>query len=150
MKGVIDPDHVPINRFKLLVIGTVTPVFTVVATSGVEEELEVEELPDRTVASMGRTGPMEFSISIPMHHRAEQAAMELWFIESRDPILPTYKKPAVLTHTSISGEEDFSYIFVDLFPYKRGLPALDMGAEGDMAVVTWHLKASTLIPLLVT
>lgn len=150
MKGVIDPDHVPINRFKLLVIGTITPFFTVTSTSGIEEELEVEELPDRTVASLGRTSSMEFSITIPMHHRAEQAAMELWFIESRDPISPGYKKPAVLTHTSVSGESDFSYLFVDLFPYKRGLPALDMSASGDLAVVTWHLKASTLVPLLVT
>lgn len=150
MKGVIKPDHIPINKFRLLVIGTISPTFTVISTSSIEEELETEELPDRTWVSMGRTGPVEFSISIPMHHRLEMAAMELWFAEGRDPISPGYKKPGVLTHSSLSGGTDVSYVFTDLFPCKRGLPALELGAEGEMAVVTWHLKASIVIPLVLT
>lgn len=148
MKGVLEDDHIPINKFRLLVLGTIAPIFTVISASGVEEELETEELPDRTVVSMGRTGPIEFTITIPMHHRLEQSAMELWYTESRDPILPTYKKPAVLTHYSISGESTTSFVFVDMFPFKRGLPSLEMGAEGELAVVTWHLKASVIIPLI--
>lgn len=147
MKGRIDEDHIPINRFQMFVIGTIAPFFTAVSLTGMEEELEVEELPDRTVSSMGRTGPVEFSMSIPMHHRQEQAAMELWFQESRDPILPTYKKPAVLSHTSISGANTVSYVFLDLFPFKRSLPSLEMGSDGEMAVVTWHFKAGVVVPL---
>lgn len=148
MKGVLEDDHIPVNKFRLLVLGTIAPIFTVVSATGVEEELETQELPDRTTVSMGRTGPLDFSVTIPMHHRLEQSAMELWFTESRDPILPTYKKPAVLTHYSISGGSTVSYVFTDLYPYKRGLPSLEMGSEGALAVVTWHLKASIMIPLI--
>lgn len=147
MKANLNEDHIPINRFQMLVIGTIAPFFTVISLSGIQEELETLEMPDRTWVSMGRTGPVEFSMSIPMHHRDEQGAMELWFQESKDPILPTYKKPAVLTHTSISGGNTVSYVFTDLFPYKRELPSLELGADGEMAVITWHLKASVVIPL---
>lgn len=149
MRTVLHKDHIPINKFKLLVIGTITPTFTVTSLSGIEEELEVEEMPDRTVVSMGRTGPVDFTIAIPMHHRAEQIAMELWFTESRDPVLPSYKKPGVLTHSSISGDTDVSYMMTDLFPYKRSLPSLEMGSAGELAVVTWGMRASVLIPLLI-
>lgn len=150
MKGVIEPDHVPINKFKFLVIGLLGPPYlTPVSISGVEEESEWTDLPDLTVAALGRTKAIEFSIGIPMHHREEQIALELWMIESREPQLPTYKKPCVLTHSTLSGS-DHSYVFTDAFPTRRALPTLNMADDGTMAVVTWTFKASLVMPLFIT
>ena len=149
MKGVIQPDHVPVNKYKFLVIGLLGPPYlTPVTVSGSTEESEWVELPDLTVAPLGRTRPVEFSIGIPMHHKAEQTALELWMIESREPQIPTYKKPCVLTHQSISGD-NMSYVYLDAFPLSRVLPNLSMADDGNMAVVTWNFKASLVLPLFI-
>ncbi len=92
MKGEIQPDHMPVNKFVFQVVGLIP--LTVIEMSGIEEELETTELPDRTVASGGETKAFEFTLMMPTHHTAEQAVMELWLQESKDPVSPTYKKPS--------------------------------------------------------
>lgn len=145
MKGVIKPDHMGVNNYTFQVLGLLT--LTATKVSGIEDELQTVELPDRTVASGGNRGPTEFSITIPLHHTLEQAAMELWYKESQDPVLPTYKKPCTLTHKSLSAQHSRSFTLVGVFPKKRTLPDLEMGNEGEMAEVEWMMSADDVIPI---
>jgi len=145
MKGEIQPDHIPLNKYEFLVIGLIP--LTAVEVSGIEDELETTQLPDRTVASGGNRGPTEFELTIPMHHQTERAAMEVWFRESQDPVLPTYKKPCTLLHKSISGATTCSYTLVGVFPKKRALPDLDKANEGELANVVWTMSADDVFPL---
>lgn len=145
MKSVLQSDHIPVNKYDMLVLGLPPMMFTEI--SGIEEELQVVELPDRTVASGGNTGPIEFTAMLPMHHLAEQAAMELWYAESQGDVSPLYKKPGTLVHKSISGQVLRTYTLINLFPSKRVLPDLEMGNEGEMAQVEWTFRADDILPI---
>lgn len=145
MKGTIQPDHIPVNKYDLLILGMPNIRFTEV--SGIEEELEIVDLPDRTKAPGGHTKPVEFTANAMMHHTVEQAAMELWFQESQDPVSPTYKKVATLIHKSLTGRTLKTYTLTGLFPSKRGLPDLAMENEGDAAQVVWTFSANDVLPV---
>ena len=54
MKGVIQPNHIPMNNFVLQVIGLPDIVFTEVGD--ISEIIDKVDLPDRTRASGGRSG----------------------------------------------------------------------------------------------
>jgi hypothetical protein len=145
MKGAIKPDHMATNKYELLVLGL--PPLTPTEISGLEDELQTTELPDRTRASGGNRGPSEMEITLPMHHLVEQAAMELWYKESQDPVVPSYKKVATLLHKSISGAVLRTYSLIAVFPTKRVLPDLEMSNEGEMAVVKWTLSVDDILPV---
>ena len=145
MKGEIKPDHMPVNKYTLAVIGII-PI-TATEVSGIEEELETTELPDRTIASGGNTKAFEFNIMVPMHHKAEQVAMELWFRESQDPVSPTYKKPVTLTHESLSGNASSNYSLGGVFPKGRNLPDLEKLNEGEIAQVEWVMSGDSILPI---
>jgi len=144
MKGAIQADHIPVNKYVLLVLGL--PTLTPTEIGGLEDELQTTELPDRTRASGGNRGPSEFTIMLPMHHTVEQAAMEVWFRESQDPVSPTYKKVATLIHQSISGNASRTYSIVNAFPTKRVLPDLEMENEGELAAVEWTISVDDIVP----
>jgi len=145
MKGDIQSDHIPVNKFVFSVLGLID--LTVTAVSGLDDELETVKLPDRTQASGGNRGPTNFDITIPAHHQLEQAAMEVWYRESQDPVLPTYKKPCTLTLKSISGQSSYRLSLVGVFPMKRGVPELDKENEGEMAGIVWSMSADDVIPI---
>jgi len=145
MKGKIDKDHIALNRFQLKVLGLAEIVATEIG--GLEDELETTDLPDRTRASGGNRGPTEINVSVPMHHTVAQAAIELWFKQSQDPVAPDYKRSATLIHQKISGSGDRSYTLSGMFPTKRTLPDLDMANEGEMAVVEWTFSVDDVIPV---
>lgn len=145
MKGVIRPDHIPVNKYELRVLGA--PSLVLYEVSGIEDELETTDLPDRTVASGGNRKSTEFTAMQPLHHTAEKAYMELWFRESQDPVSPSYKKAATLVHSSISGINSKSFQLVGVFPCKRKLPDLEMENEGEMAGIEWTFKADDILPL---
>lgn len=145
MKGAIKPDHIPVNKYQLLFIGL--PQLTPVEISGLEDELQTTELPDRTRASGGNRGPSEFTIKLPMHHLVEQAAMELWFLSSQDPVSIAYKKAGTLIHQSISGITLKTYSLIGSFPSKRVLPDLEMKNEGEAALVEWTISVDDVLPI---
>lgn len=145
MKGIIKPDHMPVNKFSLKVVGLVD--LTAITVSGIEDELQTVDLPDRTVASGGNRMAGEFDIAIPLHHTLEMAAMEVWFKEGQDPITPTYKKPCTLGMDSLSGASSRNYTLVGVFVKKRALPDLDKENDGDMAMATWTLSYDDILPL---
>jgi hypothetical protein len=145
MKGQIQPDHIPLNKAQLIVLGL--PDLTLTSISGIEEELEVIDLPDRTKASGGRTMAVEFDVTLPLHHTVQFAAMMAWYQEGQDPVLPTYKKPATLLMPSISGNTTRSFTLVNAFIGKFALPDTEMSNEGEMAEATFTIHADDILPL---
>ena len=145
MKGAIDPNHIPVNKYELLVLGQ--PAFTFTEVSGIEDEIQKSEMPDRTVVSGGNRGANEFTTMLPLHHRTQQAAMELWFKMGQDPVSPGYKKAATLIHKSISGTVIASFAVTGLWPFKRKNPDLEMANEGELAQVEWSFSADDIVPL---
>jgi len=145
MKGAINPDHIGVNKYELIVIGL--PPLTFTAIGGIEDELQTVDMPDRTTASGGNKGPVEFTADLPAHHIVQQAAMETWFVEGQDPVSPTYKKIASLVLKSGSGNILRSYSLMGLYVSKRGTPDLEMANEGELAIITWTLKGDEMLPI---
>jgi len=142
MKGAIQPDHIGVNKYELIVIGL--PPLTFTAVSGIERELQTVDLPDRTTASGGGTNPVEFTADLPAHHIIQQAAMEAWFVEGQDPVSPTYKKVGTLVLKSGSGLVLRPFPLLGLYVSKRATPDLEMANEGELAIITWTLKADDM------
>jgi hypothetical protein len=138
MKGAIQSNHIPVNHWELIV--PTLPALTITEQSGLEDELEKVKLPDRTVASGGNRGPVEIDITMPMHHITEQLAMEVWFRESQQPVLPTYKKAGTLIHYNSEGNPSKTFGLIGVFPFKRTTSDLEMENEGAMATVVWSLS----------
>ncbi len=146
MKSVLLPDHIPVNNYKLIVVGG-PPFLEFITIDGLEEELETVDLPDRTKASGGNTKPVEFTVTHPIHHIIEDEFLELWFQEGQDPVLPTYKKAASLIVTSISGLNFKTYNLIGLFISKRKTADLDMANEGELNVTEWTFNVDRIIAL---
>jgi hypothetical protein len=145
VKGTIRPDHIPVNKYEMRIVGLVP--LTIVEMDGIEDTLQTVDLPDRTVASGGNRESTEFNIKIPMHHTSEVAAMEAWFRESQDPVSPSYKKAGTLVHKSLSGIITRGYSLAGVFPAARVLPDLEMENEGELAVIEYKMKADDVLPL---
>lgn len=145
MKGAIQEGHIPVNNFVLLVLGMVP--FTLTKLSGIEKELEVVDLPDRTKASGGQTKAGTFTMMLPLHHTLEVAAMQKWFKDSQDPVQPGYRKTATLTMSPVVlNEVGKSYTILGLFPVKEKLPDLEMKNEGEMAEVEYTMAWTDIDP----
>ena len=72
MKGAIKPNHMAVNKYTLTVIGM--PPLTPTEISGLEEELQTVELPDRTRASGGNTGPQAGRLTATAKHGSKTLA----------------------------------------------------------------------------
>jgi hypothetical protein len=145
LKATLQPDHIPVNKYTLLIVGL--PPITFTEVSGIEHEIDAVDLPDRTRASGGNTQPSEFTVKVPIHHAVQLAAMEIWFQENQDPITPTAKKIATLIMTSGTGFISKSWSMTGLWPSKRKLPDLAMENEGEMAVAEYTMNADTVLPI---
>jgi hypothetical protein len=146
MKGVLNSDHIPVNNYVLRIQGM--PAFTFVTISGIEEELEAVDLPDRTAASGGHTKTIEFTATLPLHHRRELGAMHRWYQDSQDPVAPNYKKNGTLILMSISGLTVASFLLEGIFPCNKKTADLDMANEGEMHNIEWKFKGDRIRPLL--
>lgn len=144
-KGTIKADKFSLNKYELLVVGL--PVFTFTKVSGIEEELEAVELPDRTRASGGNTKGGTFDAEMPLHHTLEQVAIEAWYKSAQDPVSPTYKLPVTLLFKSDSGRAFRTFTMTGVFPCKRSLPDVEMKNEGELAVVTWTFSFDECMPV---
>ncbi len=146
MKQVLQPDHLPRNNFQLRATGVTD--LTLIEMSGIEEEIESIELPDRTFASGGHTKPFEFTFSIPAHHAAEVAAVKAWYEEGQEPVSPQYKKPAVLILKSISGLATLSYVIEGMHLCKWKTSDNEASNEGEMHMIEVTAKGDRLRPLI--
>lgn len=147
IKGIISPDHVQLNKFDLRVIGL--PPLVITAISGIEEELDMSDLPDRTKATGGRVKPVEFDITIPAHEIQSQISMESWYGETQDPVTPTHKKIGTLILFTQSNFPLRSFTLVGMMPRGRNLPDFEMENDGEMADVVWPMSADQIEPDLI-
>lgn len=145
MKGVIKPDHMPTNKYLLIVLGM--PPLTPTEISGMEDELAKVRLPDRTVATGGNREASEFTMMIPMHHTVERIACEAWYKEGQEPVLPTYKKVASLIHRSHTGGNAAVYSLIGTWINKRKMPDLEMGGDGELALLEYTISVDDILPL---
>ena len=145
IKATLQPDHIPVNKYQLLILGM--PALNLTKISGIEEEVDVVDLPDRTRASGGNAQAFEFTCELPMHHGGEVAAMEIWYEEGKDPVSSTYKKAGTLLMTSGTGGKVRSHTITGMWLSKRKLPDLDFDNEGEMAVIEWTVQADNIAPL---
>lgn len=145
MKGEIQANIVGLNRYTLSVLGLVD--LTPVAVTGLDDVLETTSLPDRTVASGGQRKSAEFTMDLPAHHVLEQLGMEGWFIESQDPISPTYKKTCTYELIAQDGKTARAFTLIGVFPVQRKLPAVELKNEGDMAVIQWVMSVDNILPI---
>jgi hypothetical protein len=143
IQGAIQPNHIPVNKYTLSVPGM--PPITFTTVSGIEQELETVDLPDRTTASGGNTKAFEFTAQTPEHHAAEQVAMEGW-LAAAVAAAPGYKKACTLTKTPVGGGTPRNFTILGVYPFKRKLPDLDMKNEGEMGVVEWTFKGDLILP----
>lgn len=142
MKGSVQPNHIPVNNFELFVIGMPPILFTEV--SGLEQETESADMPDRTVVSGGNVKATEFTAMMFEHHRVELAALELWRREGVDPVSPTYKKIGTLIKRSIDGQIASTRTITGLWIKKRTDADLDMANEGEPAMVEFTFSADKI------
>jgi hypothetical protein len=138
LKRLVKPDHIPLNNFKLTVQGMIDILF--ISVSGLDEELESVDLPDRTAASGGNTKAGAFTAKQMMHHVQEVAALEQWYKASMHPVDPAYKKDALLKFKSISDRVSSTYSLRGIFPHKRVIPNPDMNDEGKAAEIEWTFR----------
>lgn len=145
IKATLQPDHIPVNKYEMLILGMPSITFTKI--SGMEVEIDTVELPDRTVASGGNVAAIEFTAEMPMHHMVELAALEVWLEEGQDPVSSTYKKAGTLIMKSGTGDTIKTYSMIGLWCCKRKLPDLDFEDEGAMAVVEWTFYCDNVLPV---
>jgi hypothetical protein len=145
MQGTVQPRHIPVNNYELLVNGLPPIVFSEI--SGFEDETEAVDLPDRTKASGGNKKPVEFTAMSFEHHASERAALEAWFKEGRDPVTPTYKKVGTLIKRNIGGVVATTNTLSGLWITKKKGPDLDMANEGEPAMIEWTFSADAVDPI---
>lgn len=141
IEGTLAPNHIQVNKYKFDVPGL--PPLRIVGIGALEKELDTSEAPDRTPNSGGRTKPLEFDITVPLHEELTVAAFSDWFTEAEGPkISPTHKKTPVLSLLRQDGTVGRSYVIELAFPFKEALPDLEEDNEGEMAMGVWSMKAS--------
>lgn len=143
MKGEIQADKFPLNKYEMFITGVGRILFT--AITGLEEALDVVDLPDRTRSSGGRTQPLEFEVQVPAHHRDDILKMERWFRENRDPVLPTGKKAVTVTMISDSRLQTLTANLLGVFPRGRTIPDLDRTNDGEAAMFTYAMSADEVL-----
>ena len=143
MKGAVQPNHIPVNNYELIVIGLPKILFTTL--SGLEEETEAVDLPDRTKASGGNSKPVEFTGMTFEHHTVELAALELWRLEAKGNVSPLYKKIGTLVKRGIDGNVVTTRTIIGLWITKRKDADLDLANEGEPAMVEWSFSGDEVL-----
>lgn len=146
VKGTIKPGHTPRNSYKLTIVPPLSAEITAVSIGGLEQDTDTVTMPDRTVRTGGAAGIVEFDIGLPEHHVAEVKAMEAW---RRETILggPFHKKAVTIEKKAVDGTTVITWSLLGVLNAGVGTPDLEMENEGEMSVITYKLKADTLIVL---
>jgi len=145
IKQVLQENRIPVNRYQLIIQPFNVPEVTLVSISGLEEELDAPELPDRTVRSGGRSKPVEFDIMQPTHHDLEVAAMETWYTQCK-LALPGYLRLGMLTLFDEAGLlPRRRRTLPNIWLKKRAESDLEMENEGEMHVITWTCQTDQVI-----
>lgn len=116
LKGVIPKDIIAANKFTLAIDNV---EIVAVSVSGIEENLQVAELPDGTKASGGRTEASETTIVIPQHVTQSRQVMDLWWQSCKDPVQPDAYKNITVTGTSSTGANTSVSTLIGVFITSR-------------------------------
>lgn len=141
----IQGDHIPRNKFELVVVGL--PKITFTTVSSITDATTETTLPDGTSASGGKTTPKEFTVTVPAHHLVQVAAMDNWKRQGEDPVDQGYKKAGTLIGYTGTGNAFKSWSLSGLWCRDRVTPDFDMDDDGEMAVVTYLMKADKALPV---
>lgn len=144
-KGSVLPNHIPVNNYELIVVGLPQILFTEI--SGLEDQVEQVDLPDRTRATGGNSLPTEFTAMMFEHHTTERAALEVWFAEGKDPVSPTYKKTGTLIKRNLSNEVVTTNTLTGLWISQKVGPDLELSNAGDPAMIEWTFQADSVEPV---
>jgi hypothetical protein len=143
--GNISPDHMPLNKYELLIVGM--PKITFITVGSFTDATTEATLPDGTVASGGKSAPIEFNVTVPRHHLVDVALMDNWKKQGRDPIDKNYKKTGTLISYSGTGAVFKSEQLRGLWVRDKTTPEFDMGNDGEMAVNTYVMRADGVDPV---
>lgn len=145
LKNTIQPNHIPINKYELSVLGL--PVITFTKVGGIEQETGDIMLPDKTSASGGQQEPFDMVCELPLHHTSEVDAIESWHKEGKDPVSPTYKKTGSMLYKGQDDSVVRAYSIINAWAKKLKYPDVEMENEGDMAVLEVTLRVDDYAPL---
>lgn len=145
LKNLINPDHAADNKYELVVVGLPPIIFTEV--TGLEDETEMVDMPDKTTQSGGQSLPFEIVGKVPVHHIAEMAALELWLAEGRDPVTPTFEKVGTMVYKTIGNNIAKSYTLLGMKCSKQKMPDVAMKNSGELAVCEWTFKVDEKLPI---
>ena len=143
IKSIIKPLRVPDNKYSLIVQPGVGQL-TVVELTGLEQELDQSELPDRTVRSGGRGKPLAFDFAIPMHHTSEVLLCETWWNLCKYSLIG-YLKFGMLIQFNEASIPTKRWTLPNLWLTKRGHTDLALGNDGEMTTIMWSASADDLI-----
>jgi len=146
-KGELSAGYIPNNKFLLSVAGLGVSSLVIIEVSGIEQELETVELPDKTVATSGRAGIVEFTIKVPAHESNSIASLNGWFMSCRGSVSTDYKKDGTLALQNTYGETVSSWSISGMFPMKRTLPEMNAAGAGDLSMSEWAFKADDVSKL---
>lgn len=138
------PDHIPVSAIEMSVPGGPLKL-TFISIDGIEEELDMAELPDRTKRPGGNSKPIEFKAVAPLHHTIEHAYLEEWYAQALGA-LPGYLRPVVMSYPSVSGLQAKTVTLVNVWPCKKKYPDADMNNEGELGTVEWTFSADLMVP----
>jgi hypothetical protein len=146
IKNVINENRIQVNKYLLdLQPGIGSVLLTTI--SGLEEELDAVELPDRTTRSGGRKKSIEFEVTQPLHHDLEVARMEAAYVEAQDPVSPLHLKVGTLIQFDQSGLPRRKFTLLNVWVKKRVHSDLELENDGDMATITWTLQCDEILPV---
>lgn len=137
LKGVIPKDIIAGNKFTLAIDNV---EIVAVSVSGIEETLQVAELPDGTKASGGRTEASEMTIVIPQHLTASKLVMDAWWQAGIDPVVPAAYKNITVTGTSSSGAIVSTDTLIGVFVTNR--KSADYALEDGTTMTTLEYTCS--------
>ena len=144
IRAKLKPEKILNNDFDLLIPGV--PPLVVLGVTGLEDELDTAEMPDRTKVSGGRRKPFEIEVKLAEHHVEEMLAMNTWYTQS-EVRLPGYKRVGTLIKTSESGFLSAKYTLLGIFPTKRSDSDLDFNSEGELSEITWTISVDSRISI---
>lgn len=144
VQGTIQKDIITGNNYVFMADGIALVITNI---GSIEETVTKVELPDGSVASGGQTEPVEFTISVPMHHDLEYTYMELWYKASKGPLIPpsAYKTTSIVMK-SASQAKQRSMTVLGSFVSGRSSPELDMeGGGSEFLQVEYTISADNII-----
>jgi hypothetical protein len=146
IKNIIEENRIQTNKFVIDWQPGVGEI-TLISVGELEEELDSSELPDRTVRSGGRKKPIEFDVVQPAHHddSGEVQAMEQWYVDCQDPVAADHLKIGTYTKFDQQGGPRRTISLDNCWLSKKVESESDLDNDGDMATITWTVRADAMI-----